>query len=348
MMQDVDMLTLVRGVEPALAKVNDRVLWNNLVMWLFRGTNYLSLHARFKKLCGGKVDTLAVTQAISSKGRIVREYKLWLFYVVKKQMPYKEAVALAKEWGVHEGDVTSFALCCQKTTMLYLRQLGRKYAALTSDKFGRICGDIVTAVRTTAKKFVYVKMRFVDRHQRTGLTLEDFENETIEQGLQKLMLQYPLIQSKLHAINIVKHIVRNHGLNMIQKFTRQKNSALVAAEGTQSRVLDISNLPVDMQPEAPSVRETSDLYLDYKHVMYKYRDKRRTLLALLSGLYHKGFSDWLSSKGIAYANDELIDRVQPKRYLKLAREWLGVSDDAVTKFLNAVRNLFAPYQARAV
>lgn len=343
---NIDMLTLARSVEPALNAVNDKVLWNQLIMWLFRGIKHQSLHAKFKKLCGKQVNTLAVTQAITSKGAIIRQYKLWLFFVVKKQMGYEEAAALAEQWGVHGEDVASFSTCCQRTTLVYLRQLGRKYAALTSDKFGRICEEIVLAVRDTARKFVYVKMRFIDRHQRTGLTLEDMESETIEHGLQKLMLQYPVIQSKLHAINIVKHVVRNHGLNLIQKYTRIKNNVMVAADGAQTRVLDVNNLPSEMQLAAPPSRETSDLYLDYKWLVHKFKDKRRTLLALLSGLYHRGFSAWLSTQGVQYPNDEFIDRTSPKRYLKMVKQWLAVPEEAFDAFMATVRTTFAPYQGR--
>ncbi len=276
----------------------------------------------------------------------MRGYKLWLFYVVKRKVPYEEAAALAERWGVSPQDVAAFSQFCQRPTLVNLTALGRKYAALTQERFDQICTSICPDLRATARKFVYVKLRFIANHQRTGMNLEDLESETVAHGLEKLLLQYPLIESKLHALNVARHVVRNHGLNLIQKYTRIKNNVMVAADGAQTLVLDVNNLPSEMQVAAPAQRETSDLYLDYKGLVHKFKDKRRTVLALLSGLYHKGFSDWLNTQGVQYPNDEFIDRTSPKRYLKMVREWVGVPEQAFNQFVDAVRTVFAPYQAR--
>lgn len=339
-------LDIVREVAPDLERVSDKQLYNSLVMWMFRGLSYVGLNARLKKLAGCKIPTNDIVERLNESGDIMKSYKLWMFYVVHFKCDERKAAALAKRWNVQDGNMNLFRMV-QRPTMVYLKRLATQYPALSVEKLNEYEDEIVRKVRSTARKFVWVKMRFIADHQRTGDELPDFEQATIEKGLQGLRLQYPIVQSKLHAINIVKHIVRNTGLNMIQKFTRLKNNALIPAEGTQSRILDVNNLPADMVPEAPQVRETTDLYMDFKKVMHKWTDKRRTLLGLLAGLHSVKFSNWLRDvKGIATPNDELIDRVNPSRYMTLCREYIDVAGDLVDRFLTTVRSMLQPYQVR--
>lgn len=338
-------LAIAREAAPELNAVDDKALYNALLMWLFRGLNYNALGSKLSKAAKTTIRTNDVTNALKAKGYVIKQYKVWLFYIVKHNMGYVEAAALARKWEIHDEDVRLFTLV-QVNTLAYLKRLAREYVALTMDSFNRVCNHIITETCKGTRRFAWAKLRFIERHQRTGLDLDDLVGEMEEKGIQGMMLMYPLIQTKTHAVNIVKRVIRNTGLNLIQKFTRKKNSALTATKegGNESRVLDIDNLPIESIPAAEPDRKTSDLFLDFKRLMTVYKGGRRIMLGLLAGLHNVKFSKWLADvKGIATPNDELIDRLQPARYMELCREFMGVSVDACTRFINVVRQTLKVY-----
>lgn len=338
-------LDIVREAAPELVEVDDKALYNAMVNWLFRGLNYAGLSARLCKLAKCKVRTNDVVRAVSDKGYVIKDYKLWIFLIVKKRYTEQQARALADKWGISQDDVSLFKLT-QVGTLAYLKRLAKEYKALTLQKFDEVCTWIMQETKASTGRFAWAKLRFISNHQRTGLDLDDLTGEMRAKGMQGLMLMYPLIDTRLHALNIVKRTIRNTGLNLIQKYVRKKNTALEAKTegGHQSRVLDIDNLPVADIPAAEPDRHSSDLFLDYKKLMERYKGGRRVLLGLLSGLFSTSFTQWLNDeKGINTPNDELIDRIPAHRYLLLCREYLGVCETACERFLSVVKGILKPY-----
>lgn len=338
-------LAIAREAAPELNTVDDKVLYNSLLMWLFRGLNYNALGSKLSKAAKTTVRTNDVTNALKSKGYVIKQYKVWVFYIVKHNLGYTEALALANKWGIHFDDVRAFVLI-QPTTLAHLKRLAKKYVALSMESFNRTCEHIIRETYKSTRRFAWAKLRFIGNHQRAGVDLDDLSSDMEEKGIQGMMLMYPLIETKTHAINIVKRIIRNTGMNLIQKYTRKKNAALTAnSEGqNESRVLDIDNLPVDSIPAAEPDRKSSDLFLDFKRLLTKYTGGKRIFLSLLSGIHSAKFSLWLAEvKGIATPNDELIDRLQPSRYMDLCREYMKLTKETCDRFIGTIRDTLKAY-----
>ncbi len=316
-------------------------------MYLFRGLNYKAFAARLQKLCvvGHKPNIRAITEAIAQNGSVLRNLKVWIFYVVKNRVDYRKANTLAEQWSIPAQDVLEFSNI-NRTTLAYLRKLSRQFKALTLERLDQSVVTIVHDIRDWLGKFVSRKLRFVIQSQ--GLHRHDVENELLYKGVQGLYAMYPCVQTSLHAKNVVKRVIHNQGINMIHHFTTQKVGRLLRdATGTFSaRVIALDGAQL---ANAVAPNTTSDLALDLARSMRGFKPKQRSFVELLCGAYSKEFTDWLVSVG-GYSvdtNEELLDRLKPKRYIDLALRWLGIDAEAGARFLQHLQTLFTPYRIQA-
>lgn len=322
---------------------NEVALYNLVVMYLFRGVNYRAFGARLTKLSGGqKPNVKAITETLTQNGKVVRCLKVWMFFVVKNKCDAHRSAVLAEQWSVVAEELSWFCNA-SRATLTYLKKLARQFKALTLEKLDAGIVRIVNETESWLGKFVNRKLRFVIQSQ--GLHRHDIENELLYKGIQGLYVMYPCVQSALHAQNVVKRVIHNQGINMIHHYTTQKIGRLLRdANGAFSaRVVALDSLSM-RGVAAPD--SCSDLSIDINRKMSNLLPKQQSLLSLLCGAYSTEFTDWLVSVG-GYkieTNEELLDRLQPARYIELALRWLNVKPATGRRFMESLRDTFMHYR----
>ena len=320
-------------------------MYNATLMYMFRGYNYRTYGARVAKLSGVKPNVRAITEAMSRNGNVVKNLKIWVFYVVKHKLDYKASLKLARQWDVPLCDVRAFGRV-NRATLTHLRKLARKFAALTLEKFDSNIVSIINETKTWMGKFVSRKLRFVIQSQ--GMHRNDIEHELVFKGIQGLLMMYPCVETYLHATNVVKRVIHNQGINMIHHYTTQKVGRLQVdgAGAFHSKVISLD----EAQLNTIAAPETSnDLKIELNRALTKYSGKRRRLIELICGAYCPEFTAFLTNTGYKVeTNEELLDRLAGKDYIALALKHLNVSIKAGQKFLRELREQFGPYSLNAV
>lgn len=331
---------LVLTADNSLVACDPKGLYNAAIMYLFRGFNYKSFGTRLAKLSGTKPNVRAITDSISKNGSTIKSVKLWMFYVIKHKLSYKESLALARKWDVSLRDVRAFKNI-SKPTLAYIRKLARKYVALTLEKFDVNTVAIINETKVWLGKFVSRKLRFIVQSQ--GLDRRDLEHELVFKGIQGLMMMYPCVDSYLHATNVVKRVIHNQGINMIHHYTSQKIGRLQVdgAGAFHSKVLSLNDAQLNVIVGSEG---NNDMRIELSRLLSKYTGKRKRFIELLCGDYSKAFTNFLIQAGYKVeTNEELLDKLKTNDYVKLALRYLNVNIKAGHKFLQELREHFTPY-----
>lgn len=281
---------------------------------LFRRMSYKQLMAQAKALFGN-FDYKAMWKAVTADGYFIKHVKCWLFFCAKRSLRGQQAIAAARGFGILSRD---YVLRQYVTAGLreHLMALADKYPALSIKTMDQAVVTIYNEIRDWLGKFVYRKMRFV--YQSQGLTAHDMQMEVFAKGVQALYQMYPRVESRLHALNIVKSAAHNFGINMIKAATTGSRSRLTKeADNTfSSRVISIHDLPesVGAALVAEEQRETKDAWVDIQqlfmrlgnpislhHLLYENAaasqlSLEQRLFALLCGFDDKEFTKWLQDQ----------------------------------------------------
>ena len=105
-----------------------------------------------------------------------------------------------------------------------------KYSALTLQKYEKEIEEILEKVDVYTNVFIYRKLRFIYQNIDNSLTHEDLKTELLYQGIKNVFTVYPVIDNRLHALNICKRAVQNHGLNLISRMTCLKRVNTIQLE----------------------------------------------------------------------------------------------------------------------
>jgi hypothetical protein len=337
-----DTLTgIVLSADPRLVDVSDVDLYNTAVTYLFRGYNYRSLGSRLTKLAGFRPNVRAITEQLAASGYVIKNYKLWLFYVVKNKLDQKEGLAIGTKWGVNRADMLAFRHI-DRTALAQLRRLAVKYPALTLEAFDKHTVSILHGIKRWNAMFTNKKLRFIATSQNIAMT--DLQSDLACYGIQGLMNMYPCVDSKLHAINIVKRVMHNQGINMIHHYTSQKIGRLLKDEkgAFSARVVGLDDIQMNyLEYDTGNV----DLRADVGRVFSRYTGRKLRFLELLAGAYCDEFTNWLATNGHKVStNESLHEKLKKDSYIKLCLDFLNVSVEKGMRFVEQLREQFAPYK----
>jgi hypothetical protein len=187
---------------------------------------------------------------------------------------------------------------------------------------------IVKHLQSYVRKFIYRKMRFIVNSY--GVGADDIEADLMLRGIQALRKNYPFYKSELHAINTVKTAIHNLGIDIIIKYTRQKNNRLnKTSDGFESTLVDFNVLENYIADDEG--KEKSELSMSLKSLEYKMNKRGCLYIVLARGDYNKEFSEFLGSDNTEYCEKNY------SRYLGRIRTYLGVSKEEVDRFLAKLR-----------
>ncbi len=274
-----------------------------LVHWLFRGFSIRELGVKLSAVSGLQIKASNFAAAIHQDSNLLR-YKIEILNSIKTA-PINVEVKK------------------------YLRRFA---PASKLDSVVKIRSAIILQIGPWVRRFVSRKMRFI-LQQRQGVTLDDLYHDIVCKSIQGFNVAWPLFDSMEHAVNTVKRIAHNSGINLIKRYSTKKMSALVKEGdnfvGLVSSLSSLSDVPVE---------HDRTLEIDVSMLKSRYTGKRRTFVRLISGEYSKKFSLWLKEP-----NDEAFERWGFHRYLTNVSKYLNVSTENANKFLATLRKELYAY-----
>ena len=276
----------------------------------------------YRRLMPDREDAKTVWEAACRSGYVLKNCKLYA-YAVHKNRASGLATSPAR-YGIEASDVALLG-------RLNLRHLD-DHPALSVFDYDNLEGSLLSSaqLRVYIGKFISKKLIFLTRSY--GLTREDLHGDLIHVAMYALRKQYPAYQSDLHALNICKTAIHNHGIGLIEFWTRQKRNALTNKDGVFSaRTVDLEALPdQSIRPE----HEDPHRILINSLVGLEGRVSNRAWVFLQSaaGIYHEAFSAY-----IGIPNDEAVLAWKYERYLTKLRAFTGVNERQTARLFNKIR-----------
>lgn len=335
-----------------LTVVAQRRCCSAVIGYLFRARNLRSL---VQVLSNETCQKQSVKVSVFQNGYLLKNVKLWLFYCYRHKIATnniflgEEAARASLKFEIRPEDIVLMDILDQETDRT-LRQYAKKYKALTLEKLDATLVRIFQEIRTWCHKFIFRKLRFVMTSQ--SMTVHDIEYELIGKGIQGLMQMYPLVESFLHAVNIIKRTLHNHGINIITSYTHQKRARVLrgADETFYSNTVSydaIQSVVTAASNELIEDPKNNDLKIDVEKLCERLPHKKRYCVRLLSGYECPLFTDWLRSIGKVRAlasNTDLQERIPAVEYMKLIFEYLKVPFEKGMAFINRLKELLNPYR----
>lgn len=318
---------------PELQQASPQALINLVNRWMFRTLSCSRLSVELTKLAGCRVKSLHLTFKLKEHPSFF-DYKIWLAYTVKTRLDEAEAMRLLRKWKLP----LSFVYGLRDSSIRQVKMQIRDYECEDLYTARNRLDSYIAELAPWLGKFVYRKLRFIETVQRVGKTVQDLQHDLIIEGLRGYYSMYPLYSTHLHAMNTLKRIMHNCGINLIKHYTRQRVSGTIHANGSnQARLVDMHICQLQIEPA-----ENQDKVLDVRSVMHKYKGRKRIVLEALCGKYNEQFSAWLLTQG-KRPNDELFDRVKLDTYVRLLARWLHVKYAAIVKFIDRVKASLLPW-----
>ena len=322
---------------PALSQVNNIKLVALANKWMFRCIDGKQLSAALTKLAGENVKSLHLVRVLKDNPSFF-DYKVWLSFVLQNKFSSAQARSLLRKWKLPVSFMAGLRVPSLVLSQIRCKLKGYECHALPEAR--KHLSDRLGSVSSWLGKFVWKKLRFIEEVQRVGKTRADLEQDLVLESLRGYSLAYPLFQSALHAVNTIKRIMHNCGINLIKHYTRLKVSGTIReADSNSARLVELDKV---------SIGESycNDAFLDVCRIRNKYKGRKRLVVDMLCGKFHTKFSEWLVSIG-KRSNDELFERVSLQTYLRLVSKWLRVKYSAVCKFVERIRMQLAEYQPGA-
>lgn len=341
-----------------------------VLLYLFRGISSVELTYLLKDYLGQKISVLVFRQVLLGTGYVLRNIKGYLYTLVVKGAftSRKKALPIARNFHVRDEDIIlgKYISTCdglQKLLLCYYNEKG--YKCLTFRYFTHALNQIAEGTQEYTAKFVYRKLRFI--YQSNGMEAADFTNDFIAKGIQSVLVMYPCVDGRLHALNIAKQAIHNHGINTILKYTskgrqtlRKELDGCFSSRKISLDLLQSSRLSngdsylangldghIEMLDYRSQVnRDKQELEIAVHQLMRVASAKQRKAMHLLMGEYCPRFSHWLhTERNIKMDNVEYYHRLLGRDSLHLfvnnAFIFLGVGPEEGEAFLQKLRNACA-------
>lgn len=334
-------------------------LHETLLLYLFRGLNSSTLTSTFRDVLEEPVSLTLFRNALVSDGYILKNIKGFLLHAVSAghTRNYRLAARSARKYGVQDTDVV-LAKYVHRSTRLQatLNKYTQTYPILSLPDIDTTLTDVAQDLQKWASIFTRRKLTFIC--QSNSLDREDMVAELTARALQAVLVTYPCFESTMHATNVAKRAMHNHGINLIMHYTSKGRGILFAnGDGTFSSkrvsydalaATHFSQQSNDSEPTYEGLElVTHDTQLDtrvaVRSMLEKTPGKKRRFLLYLMGEYCEAFTSWLQEHQITSSpNDEYYDRLaqagNTQRYIDLALAFLGVRSDVGLRYVTRLRS----------
>ena len=192
--------------------------------------------------------------------------------------------------------------------------------------------SLIHELKTYIGKFISKRMAFLLKSY--GLHRQDIEMELYCAALWAMHKRYPFFESALHAVNTSKTAIHNKGMDIIAKYTREKNQRLIRnKDGTFESVhIDVSVLSSLQAPEPFELRY-KDERSGLNSIQKKMNDRSALYISLARGEYNADFSDYIGSNNSEAAEGNY------KAYLNKIDKFLNVTVEERTAFFDKIKKV---------
>ena len=294
-------------------------------------------------------------------GYIIKNLKLWLWWISSKGLKPKQSHECMSEFKVKKHDWPLAKLTMtDKPLLARVRKMAKLYDAHSMVDFDAMVQSAVDAADNAIRSRVRTKLRFLEMTR--FITSDDLLGELRYSAVLGLTRHYPKIESEEHARNLAGLCARNGGDSIINDNTKEGNKFLTQNEDStwDSIILSYDNSEMDDSipasdtfdiQEERSASDDTDVNdnlsaIGAEMLASRYTGNRRTFVTLMLGIENEGFSEYLGEFGLP-ANHVMYDEAAAsarktdlfKRYVKHAASWLGVSEKAAWDFLNELGDM---------
>ena len=330
----------------------DKHLVAGSLLYIFRGINSSQFNSLLDNYTGVSADKLAVRNALTNSGYLMKNIKFFLYALIKSGVSKKSRHLIksyAQSFHVKDEDLTlttCFTLEVLDTTLLQvLLKYKGKYACLTLNKIDKIMSELLVCqqMQTYLMKFFHRKLRFT--LTTFGITRDDLLMDLKVYAVKQVYFMYPLIDSKLHCFNIMKSVMRQRGHNLIKEATTSKRAVLLeGADGlSYSNTLHSSDITIPDEHLSTGIIGNDrdiDLAIAVTQVIEKYKKpKQQRFLSLIMGTYDESFTEYLRGNRLMRSptacNDDIADK--DPTYLFKVCDFLDIKVSSANNLLVKIR-----------
>lgn len=278
----------------------------------------------YRDLIGDRAEAKALWALIASNGYVLKNCKL---YAYAQHVARAQGLAISPaRFGIEQGDVKILK-------DLDLSYISTKYKALSLFDFDNLEGAILksSAMNTYIGKFISKKLIFLCRSY--GLSRTEIHGDLQCAALFAVRKKYPFYKTELHATNICKAAIANHGKGIIEFWTRAKRNALMKENGTFQAVhvqYEMLN-DVGVEPE-----HDSELRINIQSLCSlaeKMPEQERFWVNTAAGIHDPGFSFYIGKD-----NRDAVEVLSYTKYIDLLCAYHHVCKD---KMISKLRKALA-------
>lgn len=277
---------------------------------------------QYRDQIGDKARAKAMWAIAENSGYLLKNCKLFIWANCRAKRT-GVAVSPAK-FGVLKADVAFLR-------SIDLPKVKSKYRAYSVAEFDALEGAVLTssAMKTYIGKFISKKLIFLRSY---GQTPDSLSSQLVCAALYALRKHYPSYESELHALNICKTAIHNHGIGLIEYWTRGKRNALLNENGAFQAVhVQYETLgDVSVQPEHEAELRVNLGSL--VNIAEGLPDKQQRFLSAAAGIYDPGVSMFIGAN-----NSDVVDTWGYPRYLNHVRTYFGLTVLQQERLLESLR-----------
>lgn len=307
--------------------------------YIFKACSASAYEAKLRHIIRRPVRLIEARRNLLKNGYLMQDVKLFL---LQKSCGVRKPIDLG-----YDNRLWRYTTTQQRDR---LKKLGKNVPILKDD-FDEFIIYLLENTRDYTAKFVRRKMTFIKTSQ--GLEYSDIESFITIESLQNILFTYPNFDSIEHALNSMKRIIHNVGINFIDSNTTQKAGRLISEGGTfHNRIIDKeSDYAIVAMGQDQTVLEEQKsenfqfhFNLEISKIRDAYKGKKLKLVDLCLANYCKDFSDYLRKNNVTRRdNDDWFYSSNFHDYVGHAIKFLNAPEDKARIFVSRLMEKIKPY-----
>lgn len=348
-----NILNLSKHLKDEFPKTDTIEALHICVGYLLQTINSTEFQASFRKIVqkSEKPKIKKFRLLIKRSGYVVLNYRAFVYHVMDLPLNLtskarnERVLKLAKDFDIRLRDAhnTQNPLIYDDIDFIHqVQDLNTKQfdSVVQVHKIKRSLNEMIQPLTKHSQRYALKKLRFIAKS--CNLDIRDLTSEMLIKAIEAFYWTFPNEKSDAHTLNFLRRTCSNHGINMIQYYTARRRSRLVERGGEFELMVVSENQFKDMETNYESLSSTEkvdlELNMSVNELFHVYKNKPKTILFLrmLMGHRHEPFSKWLRQRGYIHRrgdNSSFLTETDPKMYIELVSEYLGIHQPRVDNFM---------------
>ena len=312
------------------------------------------LHKRLKKVSGKSIHVYRLQ--LTNDGYYILNIKMWLIHAIaNKRNPAFDSKKELKNMGIMKRDrelLEKFSSDSElrKQISAIVFQLGGRKNIPTISRLKSLLVSIIEMAEVKLKplinNLIWTKLKFLI--QCGSLDLESVRCEFKAKIVQTFYWQMPYQKENVYhwVMSMIKPL-KNHAINLIHFHTTQKRGRMTEEDGVyvvnESPIDSIENEKLLGDNNVVTVNIESKIEAQQLIRKYAITQKRIKAFKLMSGVYDKGFTQWLRETRQISANSnldntDLQEQISNITFLKLVSKYVKLKWKYFRRVILSIRN----------